>query len=168
MMYLHWIKGNPADYMDGTQGEMNAMTLWEQIVSRPAVELHSCDKKKAANVIVGGGEGQGPRGCALTATVLCVIPTLIAHGACHFADYDTRHVFANVAAWLVVLVPKMPFMNGVRILGINRTTGIDDEGYTYDSGDETDTEGEGESLDGSGRNCDGGPGGNDDESKKDT
>ena len=89
MMYLHWIKGNPADYMDGTQGEMNAMTLWEQIVSRPAVELHSCDKKKAASVVVGGGGGQGPRGCALTATVLCVIPILIAHGACHFAEYDT-------------------------------------------------------------------------------
>eukprot|EP00804_Cyclotella_cryptica_P012605 CCRYP_014743-RB/>CCRYP_014743-RB protein AED:0.34 eAED:0.48 QI:0/0/0/1/0/0/2/0/192 len=41
LMYLHWIKGNPADYMDGTQGEMNAMTLWEQIISTPAAHSYN-------------------------------------------------------------------------------------------------------------------------------
>ena len=99
-MYLHWMNKNTNNYMNGTQGEMNAMTLGEQIVSRPAVVLHSCDKKKAAASV----ERKRAKTCALTASVLCVIPTLLAHVACNFAEYDNRLVFANVAVWLAVLV----------------------------------------------------------------
>ena len=32
----------------------------------------------------------------------------------------------NVGVWSVVMIPKLPFMNGVRLFGINRTAGIDD------------------------------------------
>ena len=134
MVYLHWIKGNPADYMDGTQGEMNAMTCWEQIVSKPAAHVHG-----------GGGASLPPGGRASARAavasavrklrsrdVLCVVPTLLAHASCHVAGYQSEYVLINVGVWAVVMLPKMPFMNGVRILGINRTAGIDDGDYQED------------------------------------
>ena len=144
MVYLHWIKGNPADYMDGTQGEMNAMTTWEQIVSKPA---------NHAQISNAGGhqhhhiESSSPiRGIRDSMTnaikklrsrdVLCVVPTLLAHASCHNANYDFNYVLINVGIWSIVMLPKIPFMNGVRILGINRTAGIDD--CEYDDEEEDD------------------------------
>ena len=64
--------------------------------------------------------------------VLCVIPTLLAHASCHVAKYEFEYVVINVGLWAVIMLPKMPFMNGVRILGINRTAGIDDGEYNLD------------------------------------
>jgi len=99
LVYLHWIKGCPNFY---EQGEMNAMTLWEQLESTP------------------GTFGQR--------RALLIVPTLLCYFACHFANYNLSICIVNAIVWAVCMLAKMPFMNGVRILGINRTTGIDDDG----------------------------------------
>jgi hypothetical protein len=125
LIYLHWIKGNPADYMDGTQGEMNAMTLWEQIVSTPSIHLHDSPStmlRKGEVMMDGGATGSGR-------DVLVIIPTLLALASCYVADFEKLYAIPNFVLWGVVMLPKMPFMNGVRILGINRTIGIDDGDY---------------------------------------
>jgi ORMDL family len=101
MVYLHWIKGSPNFY---EQGEMNAMTFWEQLDST--------------------------EGTSNARTALLIIPTLLCYAACHFANYNIKWSVLNVCVWLICIVGKLPFMNGVRIMGINRTTGIDD----YDRG----------------------------------
>jgi hypothetical protein len=133
LVYLHWIKGNPADYMDGTQGEMNAMTLWEQIVSAPS-SVHSHDSssamlRKGHVMLDGGATGSGR-------DVLVVIPTLLALASCYVASFEKLYAIPNVILWGVVMLPKMPFMNGVRILGINRTIGIDDGDFQDEDEDD--------------------------------
>ena len=122
MVYLHWIKGNPADYMDGTQGEMNGMTTWEQIVSKPqTILLNPRQRKRSLRSRVTLAIKK-----LRSRDVLCVVPTLLAHASCHIAKYRFEYVVINVGVWFIVMLPKMPMMNGVRLLGINRTAGIDD------------------------------------------
>uniref|UniRef100_A0A6U1R7F7 ORM1-like protein 3 n=1 Tax=Cyclophora tenuis TaxID=216820 RepID=A0A6U1R7F7_CYCTE len=98
MVYMHWIKGSPNFY---EQGEMNAMTFWEQL--------------------------QSTQGTANAQRALLVVPTLLCYAACHFANYDFEISVWNIVLWAVAVLCKLPFMNGVRVLGINRTTGIDDD-----------------------------------------
>ena len=143
LIYLHWIKGNPADYMDGTQGEMNAMTLWEQIVSTPSVHVHESPSimlRKGHVMMDGGATGSGR-------DVLVVIPTLLALASCYVSSFDKFYAVPNVILWGVVMLPKIPFMNGVRILGINRTIGIDDGDYEEEEDDECDDTEDGSALD---------------------
>jgi hypothetical protein len=97
MLYIHWIKGSPNFY---EQGEMNGMTTWEQLESTK----DTSNAKRA----------------------LFLVPTVLCYLACHFADYDLDVVLWNVGVWCVCILYKLPCMNGVRVLGINRTTGIDD------------------------------------------
>mmetsp|Transcript_23650 Transcript_23650/g.34912 ORF Transcript_23650/g.34912 Transcript_23650/m.34912 type:complete len:201 (+) Transcript_23650:185-787(+) len=97
-IYLHWIKGSP-DYFE--QGEMNAMTCWEQLDATQ----NSTNAQR----------------------VLFIVPTILCYTACHFANYEWHLVLWNVIIWAISIVSKMPFMHGVRLLGINRTTGIDDD-----------------------------------------
>ena len=99
MTYFHWIKGSPNFY---DQGEMNAMTLWEQLES-----------------------SQNPR--TTQKAVLFIVPTLLCHIACHFANYGKMSCLINLSIWCSCIISKLEFMNGVRILGINSTTGIDDD-----------------------------------------
>mmetsp|Transcript_31221 Transcript_31221/g.48856 ORF Transcript_31221/g.48856 Transcript_31221/m.48856 type:complete len:338 (+) Transcript_31221:139-1152(+) len=148
MVYLHWIKGNPADYMDGTQGEMNAMTCWEQIVSKPAI--HHLDTRArtysdaSASAAITTEQYKLRFRQRMTVAikklrsrdVLCVIPTLLAHASCHVARYQSEYVLVNVGVWSVIMLPKMPFMNGVRLFGINRTIGIDDGAYETEDDDD--------------------------------
>lgn len=100
LVYLHWIKGSPNFY---EQGEMNAMTLWEQLVSTPNSRY------------------------ATTRRVLLIVPTLLCYFACHFSNYSIGTCVINIILWAASMLAKMSCMNGVRILGINRTCGIDDE-----------------------------------------
>ncbi len=76
--------------------------------------------------------------------VLVVIPTLLALASCYVSNFETYYAIPNVVVWAIVMLPKMPFMNGVRILGINRTAGIDDGYYLEDEDDDecVDTEDE--------------------------
>lgn len=98
LMHFHWLKGNMAD----PQGEMSAMTLWEQLVALgPETERVQ----------------QGLR----------IIPVLICYAACQCADYQPLWCFWNIVLLGIELFAKSPLMVGVRIWGINRTPGIDDE-----------------------------------------
>lgn len=96
LIYLHWAKGS---YFDD-QGEMSAMTLWEQLEGRPKT--------------------------VATKRALTIVPTLLCYAACHFANYRLDVCIFNGILWSIHLFAKLPVMNGVRIFGINRTTGIDD------------------------------------------
>jgi len=94
---MHWIKGSPDDM---SQGDYNGLTWWEQLGS----EAWSANKKFYA----------------LVPTVLCLIASVS-------TDYDRSHLMANVPLWLLLVVAKLPGMEGVRIFGWNTTPGIDDE-----------------------------------------
>jgi ORMDL family len=96
-IYLHWLKGSLFD----EQGEMAAMTLWEQLEGR-------------SNTVV-------------VKRTLTIVPTLLCYAACQFSEYSWRVCFWNIVLWAIHTIAKLPGMNGVRIFGINRTTGIDDE-----------------------------------------
>lgn len=101
LLFLHWIKGSPNFY---EQGELNAMTLWEQLSSSPDTEQSNNTKK-----------------------VLVVTPTVLCYLACHFSNYDKLLSVVNLVAWAVCVIAKLENMNGVRLMGINRTIGIDDD-----------------------------------------
>ena len=100
LVFLHWIKGSPNWY---EQGELSAMTWWEQLSSSPQAST------------------QNPK------TVLFIVPTVLCHLACHFSNYDKFLSLVNVIVWGICIVAKLDWMNGVRILGINKTVGIDDD-----------------------------------------
>mmetsp|Transcript_86171 Transcript_86171/g.248837 ORF Transcript_86171/g.248837 Transcript_86171/m.248837 type:complete len:248 (-) Transcript_86171:135-878(-) len=97
LICLHWSKGS---YFDD-QGEMAAMTLWEQLEGRP----------KTVHI----------------KRFLTIVPTLLCYAACSFSNYEYNACVINGILWTIHVLAKLPVMNGVRIFGINRTTGIDDE-----------------------------------------
>lgn len=94
---FHWIKGCPDD---STQGEYNALTLYEQIDA----------------------------GVAWTSTkkFLMLIPTLLTLIACWAADYRPFHIVVNCGVFLICIIAKIPEMHRVRLFGINSTVGIDE------------------------------------------
>lgn len=96
IVYLHWLKGSSFD----KHNDLSAMTLWEQLEGRP----NTVGVKRA----------------------LTMVPTLLCYAACHFSNYDYDISVANVVLWSIHVFAKLPLMNGVRIFGINTTTGIDD------------------------------------------
>lgn len=98
VVHVHWLKGSVFD----PQGEMNALTIWEQLEAR-------------------GSDAYAIR------QVLLIVPTVLCYAACHFSRYEPLAVLANFILLAVALLAKAPYMNGVRILGINRTVGIDDD-----------------------------------------
>ena len=101
IIFLHWIKGSPDCY---DQGELNALTLWEQLSSNPDTDLAYGFSKE----------------------ILLIIPAVLSYAGCHFSDYDTTICVINLLVWSICTLAKTRFMHGVRILGINRTAGIDD------------------------------------------
>jgi hypothetical protein len=98
VVHVHWLKGSVFD----PQGEMNALTIWEQLEAR-------------------GSDAYAIR------QVLLIVPTVLCYAACHFSHYEPLAVLANFIMLAIALLAKAPYMNGVRILGINRTVGIDDD-----------------------------------------
>lgn len=97
LAHVHWLKGSISD----TQGELNAMTVWEQLAAR-------------------GQDAEDAR------RVLRIVPTGLCYAACHFSEYDWRISLVNILLWCIAMLAKLEFMNGKRIFGINRTPGIDD------------------------------------------
>jgi hypothetical protein len=95
--FFHWIKGSPQDV---TQGDYNGFTLYEQIDA----------------------------GVAYTNTkkFLMLIPALLCWIACHLGDYKPFINVINMGMFVLCIIPKVPEMHRVRILGLNKTTGIDD------------------------------------------
>ena len=102
--YIHWLKGSIFD----PQGEMNALTIWEQLEARGSDSKH-------------------------VRQLLLIAPTLLCYAACHLSGYRVVICGVNLIFWSIAILAKLPFMNGVRIFGINRTVGIDD---TEDNEDE--------------------------------
>ena len=101
IIYLHWLKGSPDFY---GQGEMNGMTLWEQLTSTPDTDtLYEFHKK-----------------------LLLITPAFLSYAGCHFAEYNRSLFAVNVILWIICTGAKTRFMHGVRLLGINCTVGIDD------------------------------------------
>lgn len=109
--YVHWAKGrNSFLFLLGgvsldEQGEMNAMTLWEQLEAVP--------------------ESVGIR------RILLVIPTLLTYISCLSCSFQHETCYVNIIFWCISMLGKLPCMNGVRLFGINRTAGIDDDIIDY-------------------------------------
>lgn len=97
IVYIHWIKGSLSD----VQGEMEHLTIWEQL--------------------------EGTKNTKSVREFFFIVPTVLAYVACHVSGYDYVTCAINIAVWCVCMIAKLPFMNGVRIFGINSTAGIDDE-----------------------------------------
>jgi len=98
LSYLHWSKGSIYD----EQGEMNAMTVWEQLEANQGTEF--------------------------VMRFLKIVPTFVCYCACHFADFKLTICLINIALWTFSMAAKTSFMNDKRLFGINSTVGIDDFG----------------------------------------
>jgi len=97
---LHWIKGSP-DFYD--QGTFNGLTAWEQL---------------------DGGEH-----FTFTKKYLMLVPTLLTLLTLYMNEYSTAALAINVPLWLVLMIGKSPMMHRVRLMGVNSTPGIDDSGH---------------------------------------
>ena len=89
LAYLHWLKGGTHE----DQGDLDHLTLWEQIEATP---------------------NTGTLRLALR-----LVPTLICYMACAEQGFSFWNCALNIVVWYLTLLGKMPWMNGVRIFGIN-------------------------------------------------
>eukprot|EP00619_Florenciella_sp_RCC1007_P010213 CAMPEP_0205908238 /NCGR_PEP_ID=MMETSP1325-20131115/3072_1 /ASSEMBLY_ACC=CAM_ASM_000708 /TAXON_ID=236786 /ORGANISM="Florenciella sp., Strain RCC1007" /LENGTH=118 /DNA_ID=CAMNT_0053274409 /DNA_START=30 /DNA_END=386 /DNA_ORIENTATION=- len=97
---LHWIKGSP-DFYD--QGTFNGLTAWEQL---------------------DGGEHY-----TFTKKFLMLVPTVLTLLTLYNAEYSRDALMINIPLWLLLMIAKMPSMHRVRVLRVNSTPGIDDSGH---------------------------------------
>jgi hypothetical protein len=67
--------------------------------------------------------------------ILITIPTLLCIISCNSANYTPNAVLTHVSILAVLVVSKLRFMHGVRILGINKTVGVDDNGSSVGDGE---------------------------------
>ncbi len=102
LIFLHWLKGSPNFY---DYGELNAMTLWEQLSCSPESNTLAVQTKQ----------------------VLYIIPTVLCYFSCRFVNFEIWISLLNLGVWVVCIVAKMEGMHGVRLFGLNRTIGIDDD-----------------------------------------
>jgi hypothetical protein len=98
---LHWIKGSP-DYQDFST--YNNQTLWEQI--------SKSEQEHTKRFLI------------LVPTVLLLL-TLVTSG------YSTNSMLVHIPMWVVLMLAKIPQMEGVRLFGINSMSTMDDR-YEYD------------------------------------
>jgi ORMDL family len=99
LLYLHWLKGS---YLLDEQGELNAMTVWEQLEATSESSTHM-------------------------RRILLIVPTCLAYMACLSSKFQPSTCTINIIFWSISMFAKLPQMNGVRLFGINRTAGIDDD-----------------------------------------
>ena len=102
LIFLHWLKGSPNFY---DYGELNALTLWEQLCCSPDSNIVANQTKK----------------------VLYIIPTLLCYVSCKSVNFEKWISCVNLGVWVVCMVAKWEGMHGVRLFGFNRTIGIDDD-----------------------------------------
>jgi hypothetical protein len=100
LMTIHFSKGS--FLVVNQQGELNAMTVWEQLEATPESSTHMRRS-------------------------LLIVPTILSYIAIWMTNFEPTITFLNVCIWCVNMLPKLSFMNGVRLFGINRTAGIDDD-----------------------------------------
>ena len=56
-----------------------------------------------------------------------LVPTTLLLVTLLTSNYDQRVMLINIPIWLITVVAKFPFMERVRLFGINSTPGVDDE-----------------------------------------
>jgi len=69
--------------------------------------------------------------------VLLVIPFVLCWFACMGFSFDVHACVFNFVLLAIETLGKLESMNGVRVLGINRRPGFDDEGYMATTDDDT-------------------------------
>jgi ORMDL family len=89
LVYLHWLKGGYGEL----QGDLEAMTLWEQIEATP--------------------------GTGSLRLLLRFVPTVLCYCACIAVNWEWKMSFFNGLVWVLTELGKLPWMNGVRIFKIN-------------------------------------------------
>jgi hypothetical protein len=114
LAYLHFCKGAPND----TQGDVRAFTVWEQLQAQQQLASSSTSTTSTSLLAL--------------IQVLWIVPTALAYGACHARAYEPRACALNLTLWCVLMVAKLPCMNGIRLFGINKTPGIDDDVNDHD------------------------------------
>jgi len=102
-IFLHWIKGNPDA---ASQGDYASLTVYEQM------------------------EAGVPY--TFTKKVLMLVPALLCWISCYSSNYKPVDCIVNVGMLCVCIFPKMPHMHGVRIGGLNASTGIDKDEIEYE------------------------------------
>lgn len=88
---FHWKLGSP--FVDD-HGEYSTLTFWEQIDD----QIQYTRARK----------------------FLSVLPFVVFLFACDSAGWELIYVWLNLFLACVCIVPKLPFMHGVRIFGINK------------------------------------------------
>jgi len=96
--FVHYTKGSPDEF---SQGDFDGDTLWEQMDGGVPWTF----KKK----------------------FLIVVPCILFLIASYASDFASEFLIVNLICLGLNIVPKLPQMHKVRILGINRTAGIDDD-----------------------------------------
>ncbi|MED6279756.1 ORM1-like protein 1 [Characodon lateralis] len=91
-VFMHAVKGTPFETPD--QGKARLLTHWEQLDY--GVQFTSSRK------------------------FFTISPIILYFLASFYTKYDTTHFVINTASLLSVLIPKLPQLHGVRILGINK------------------------------------------------
>mmetsp|Transcript_20114 Transcript_20114/g.56551 ORF Transcript_20114/g.56551 Transcript_20114/m.56551 type:complete len:171 (+) Transcript_20114:87-599(+) len=94
---FHWVKGVPFSDIYKVQGKYDKLTLWEQLDN--GVQYSSTRKFFTAELII---------------LYLFVLHLSIENG------YGVLVFIVNTATFLPCMIGKLPFMNRVRILGINK------------------------------------------------
>jgi hypothetical protein len=88
---MHWRRGT-ADPFDA--GSNDRYTFWE---------------------LLDEGKNYTP-----TKKFFTVVPIALFLAACYEHEWKKRYYFANIVALILSLLPKLPFMLGVRIFGVNK------------------------------------------------
>jgi ORMDL family len=99
LLFLHWFKGSA---LIDEQGELNGMTIWEQLEA-------TCESSTYMR------------------RTFIIMPIGLAYIACLVNKFQPTTCTINLIFLSIIMFAKLPQMNGVRLFGINRTAGIDDE-----------------------------------------
>jgi hypothetical protein len=105
LLCLHWFKGSA---LIDEQGELNGMTIWEQLEA-------TCESSTYMR------------------RTFIIMPIGLAYIACLVNKFQPTTCTINLIFLSIIMFAKLPQMNGVRLFGINRTAGIDDEFVTDDT-----------------------------------
>jgi ORMDL family len=105
ILSLHWFKGSA---LIDEQGELNGMTIWEQLEA-------TCESTTYMR------------------RTFIIMPIVLAYIACLVNKFQPTTCTINLIFLSITMIAKLPQMNGVRLFGINRTAGIDDEFVSEDA-----------------------------------
>lgn len=89
-LIFHWIKGTP--FIDD-HGAYSTLTFWEQIDE--SVQFSRARK------------------------FLIIFPIILLYLSLDAGHWELAYAWFNLPVFAIVIIPKLPFMHGVRIFGIN-------------------------------------------------